>query len=118
MGLELVASIAVSLVTGGSAVWAARAARRTPKQERRDDFTTIVTELRTDLKNVKSELGEQKAEATEQRQRLAGQDFAIRYLTGWVRSLYGDMRRTGIEPPAPPQPMPTEVRQYLDDLGV
>jgi hypothetical protein len=77
-----------------------------------------VKELRVDLKNVKSELGEQKAEAREQRKRLAGQDFAIRYLTGWVRGLYSDMRRTGIEPPAPPQPMPTEVRQYLDDIGV
>lgn len=118
MGPDAIASVVAAIATGGFAAWGARSARRTKRQEKRDDFTAVTDRMERDIARQDRRIDELEAESADQRTRLTGQDFTIRYLTGWVRSLYGYMRKTGIEPPAPPQPMPTEVRQYLDDIGV
>lgn len=118
MGPDAIASAVAAIATGGFAAWGARSARRTRRQENRDDFTAVVKELRTDVKDLRAELGVQKQESKDQRQRLAGQDFAIRYLVSWVRSLVGYIRAQRLEPPAPPQPVPPEVQAYLNDIGV
>jgi hypothetical protein len=121
MGAEMLtalSALAVATVTAVGAVATAVVGRRQPRgQRRRDDFTTIVGELRTSLGEVKTELAEQKAASERDRVRITAQDFAIRYLAGWARSLVGYMRQAQLEPPPPPQPVPDEVRPFLHDIN-
>ncbi|MFJ9020815.1 hypothetical protein ACIRPU_12645 [Streptomyces sp. NPDC102259] len=121
MGAEMLtalSALAVATVTAGGMVLTAIVGRRPPRgQQRRDDFTTIVGELRTSLGEVKSELAEQKAQSERDRSRIGAQDFALRYVAGWCRTLVGYMRDQRLEPPPPPQPVPDEVRPYLHDLN-
>jgi hypothetical protein len=116
--LTALSALAVAVVTALGAVITAVVGRRQPRgQRRRDDFTTIVGELRTSLTDVKTELGKQKEQSERDRARVTAQEFAIRYLAGWARSLVGYMREQRLEPPPPPQPVPDEVRPYLHDIS-
>lgn len=116
--LTALSALAVATVTAGGMVLTAVVGRRQPRgQQRRDDFTTIVGELRTSLGEVKTELAEQKAASERDRRRITAQDFALQYIAGWARSLVGYMREQRLEPPPPPQPIPDEVRPYLHDIG-
>ena len=121
MGAEMLtalSALAVATVTAGGMVLTAVVGRRQPRgQQRRDDFTVMVGELRTSLGEVKSELAEQKTQSERDRARIGAQDFALRYLAGWCRTLVGYMRDQRLEPPPPPQPVPDEVRPYLHDIG-
>lgn len=122
MGTEMLtalSALAVAVVTALGAIVTAVVGRRQPRgQQRRDDFTTIVKELRTSLGEVKTDLAEQKAASQRDRDRITAQDFTIRYLLGWVRSLVGHIRRSGSEPPPRPEPVPDEVIPYLHDVGL
>ncbi|WP_329292821.1 hypothetical protein [Streptomyces pseudovenezuelae] len=116
--LTALSALAVAVVTALGAVITAVVGRRQPRgQRRRDDFTTIVGELRTSLTEVKDELGKQKEQSERDRARVTAQEFAIRYLAGWARSLVSYMRQQHLEPPPPPQPVPDEVRPYLHDIS-
>jgi len=116
--LTALSALAVAVVTAFGAVITAIVGRRQPRgQRRRDDFTTIVGELRTSLAEVKTDLGKQKEQSERDRARITAQDFAIRYLAGWARSLVGYMRQQQLEPPPPPQPIPEEVRPFLHDIN-
>jgi len=116
--LTALSALAVALVTAVGGIVTAIVGRRQPRgQQRRDDFTTIVGELRTSLGEVKTELADQKAASERDRSRITAQDYAIRYLAGWARSLVGYMRQAQLEPPPPPQPVPDEVRPYLHDIN-
>lgn len=121
MGAEMLtalSALAVATVTAGGMVLTAVVGRRQPRgQQRRDDFTVMVGELRTSLGEVKSELAEQKTQSERDRARIGAQDFALRYLAGWCRTLVGYMRAQRLEPPPPPQPVPEEVRPFLHDLN-
>jgi hypothetical protein len=110
--------VVVAVVSAGASVWAGRSARRTKRQEKRDDFTVVTDRMDREIARQGSRIDELETESEQQRTRLTGQDFTIRYLTNWVRSLYGVIRTSEIEPPVPPQPMPPEVQQYLHDIGV
>ncbi|MER7088668.1 MULTISPECIES: hypothetical protein [Streptomyces] len=115
--LTALSALAVAGVTALGGIATAVIGRRQPRgQQRRDDFTTIVGELRTSLGEVKTELAEQKEASKQDRARIAAQDQALRYLAGWARSLVGYMRRQQLEPPPPPQPVPDEVAPYLHDI--
>lgn len=113
-----VAAILVSVATLGGTVYTARAGRRSARQEARDDFTVITDRMELELARLAKRVDEQELEAVQQRARVAGQEYTIRYLAGWVRSLVGFVRTSGLEPPPAPQPVPQEVRPYLDGLGV
>ncbi|MFF7067289.1 hypothetical protein [Streptomyces pseudovenezuelae] len=116
--LTALSALAVAVVTALGAVITAVVGRRQPRgQRRRDDFTTIVGELRTSLTEVKTDLGKQKEQSERDRARVTAQEFAIRYLAGWARSLVAYMRDQRLEPPPPPQPVPDEVRPYLHDIS-
>lgn len=116
--LTALSALAVALVTAAGGILTAVVGRRQPRgQQRRDDFTTIVKELRISLSEVKTELAEQKEASEEARARLGAQDFALRYIAAWARSLVAYMREQRLEPPPPPQPIPEEVRPYLHDIG-
>jgi len=111
-------AIPVSVATLGGTIYTARAGRRTRGQERRDDFTAVTDRMQLELERLDKRVDEQELEAAEQRARISGQEYTIRYLAGWVRTLVGYIQTSGLEPPPPPQPVPAEVRPYLHDLGV
>lgn len=108
----------VAMASAGVTAWGARSARRTKRDHRRDDFTVVTDRMEREITRQGARIDELEAESEQARLRLTGQDFTIRYFVSWTRSLYGHIRKTGVEPPAPPQPMPDEVRQYLHDIGV
>lgn len=118
--LTAVSALAVAVVTAAGGIVTAVVGRRQPRRprgaERRDDFTTIVGELRTSLGEVKQELADQKTQSDQDRRRITEQDFALRYIAGWARSLVAYMRQARLEPPPPPQPIPDEVRPFLYDI--
>lgn len=117
MSPETWASIAVSAVTGGCGVWAARSARRTPRQERRDDFTTVTDRLDKEIARLQQRIGEQESESARQRERIGDQDLAMGWLLARVRVLVGYIRQSGLEPPAP-APMSERARQYIHHIDV
>lgn len=120
MSVDWTALSALGVATVGLAgtVYTAKAGRRTRHQERRDDFEVITAELRREVDRLSKRVDDQELDATEWRARVASQDFTIRYLVGWVRSLVGLVQTSGLELPPPPRPIPEEVRPYLRDLNV
>lgn len=101
-GLALVATV------GG--VVSARSARRTKRQEARDDFTEI-------KKALKEQAAELKADLAVQQDQITGQGAAIAWLVTDRRSLVGVIRTAGLKVPQP-RPIPQRARPYLDHIDV
>jgi DNA-binding cell septation regulator SpoVG len=112
MNVETWAWGGVSVATGVCGVWAARAARRTPRQEKRDDFTVVTKEIRTSLADVKKELAEQKAESARQDERLTDQALALEWLQRRLRDILARVRNAGLEVP-PAEPIPERARKHI-----
>ncbi|MFE9124991.1 hypothetical protein ACFYOF_06145 [Streptomyces sp. NPDC007148] len=116
--LTAVSALAVAMVTAVGGVVTAIVGRRQPRgQSRRDDFTAVTDRMEREITRQGEKIDELEEEAERDRARITAQDFAIRYLAGWARSLVGYMRRAQLEPPPPPQPMPDEVAPYLHDIS-
>ena len=113
-----ISAIGVSLATAAGTVYTAWAGRRTRGQERRADFNAITGRLDKEVERLERRAEEQELEAAQQRARLASQEWTIRYLASWVRSLVATVRAAGQEPPPPPAPVPEEVIPYLHGIGV
>ncbi|MFF7023069.1 hypothetical protein ACFY97_18950 [Streptomyces klenkii] len=118
MSPETITSVAVSLATAVCGVWAARAARRTPRQERRDDFVAVTDQQGRAIQRLEARAERQEEEAKRQREQIAAQDATIGYLHLWVRHLVTHIRGLGHEPPPAPQPVPDEVRRFLRGIDV
>lgn len=104
-------TIIVAALTAGGTLGVGRAARRSPRQERRDDFDKITTRLDGEIERLERRI-------TRQDTSIAGQAAAIGYLHSWIRSLVAFTRSEGLEPPAAPQPVPDEARPFLHNIGV
>lgn len=116
MSAEFWASIGVSVATAGAGVWAARSARRTPKQERRDDFTAITEQQGKAIVRLEQRVERGEAEVEKQRERIGDQDEAIGWLLNRVRGLVSYIRtNTALEPPAP-EPMSERARKYIHHI--
>ncbi|MFD0405633.1 hypothetical protein [Kitasatospora sp. NPDC127116] len=111
-------ALGVSAVTLAGTVYTARAGRRSAAAERRDDFRVVTNRMERELERLGKRLDEQELESVQQKARLAGQEYSIRYLAGWVRSMVGFVRASGLEPPPAPQPVPEDVRPFLQGLDV
>lgn len=111
-----VSAVGVSAVTAGGVAYTAWAGRRTRGQERRDDFSVVTDRMERELERLGKRVDEQELQATQDRARLSGQEFTIRYLCGWLRSMVGFIQASGLEPPPAPRPMPEDVRPYLSDI--
>ncbi|WP_153183181.1 hypothetical protein [Streptomyces sp. E5N91] len=110
-------ALAVAAVTAVGGIVTAVVGRRQPRgQRRRDDFTVVTERMDREITRQGERIDELEADAEQDRARITAQDFAIRYLAGWARSLVGYMRTQQLEPPPPPQPVPDEVRPYLHDI--
>lgn len=117
--LTALSALAVAGVTAVGGVVTTIVGRRQPRgQQRRDDFKEIVKELRQNQVDLKAELTVQKEQSARDRERITAQDYTMRYMVGWVRSLVGYIRQSHLEPPPPPQPVPDEVQQWLHDVGL
>ncbi|MFG2747997.1 hypothetical protein [Streptomyces xanthophaeus] len=117
MNPETWASIGVSAVTGVSGVWAVRAARRTPRQERRDDFVAVSEQQGKAIERLEQRIKAREAEAETQRERLSENDEAIAWLLVRIRDLVGSIRKGGAEPPAP-RPMSARAARVLERSDV
>ncbi|MER7813744.1 hypothetical protein ABZ714_30800 [Streptomyces sp. NPDC006798] len=106
MTIETWIQAVLALVGTGGGVVAARAARRTRQQERRDDFTAVTERMARDIARQDERIASLETRAADQRD-------TIGYLIDWVRSLTSYIRKSGLEPPAPPQPVPDAAREYL-----
>ncbi len=116
--LTALSALAVAGVTAVGGVATALVGRRQPRgQQRRDDFTAITDRLGQHIERLEKRIDEQEADSERDRVRITAQDFAIRYIAGWARTLVGYMRQAQLEPPPPPQPVPDEVRPYLHDIS-
>lgn len=113
-------------MTAAGGVATAVIGRRQPRaSSRRDDFVIVTDQHRKEIERLDRRVDELESDAerdreraTRDRQKIHSQDFALRYVAGWVRDLVGYIRRAGLEPPAPPLPMPDEIQPYLHDIGV
>ncbi|HEX5596099.1 MAG TPA: hypothetical protein VFX61_08825 [Micromonosporaceae bacterium] len=117
--LTALSALAVAGVTAVGGVVTAIIGRRQPRgQRRRDDFAAVTARLDKDIERLERRLTEQEAKAAEAQQRITAQDFTIRYLVGWLRSLVTFIRRSQLEPPPPPEPVPPEAEPFLHDVGL
>lgn len=117
MNAETWASIGVSAVTGLSGVWAVRAARRTPRQERRDDFVAVSEQQGKAIERLETRVQQGETKAELQQERLAENDEAIAWLLVRIRDLVGAVRKNGGEPPAP-RPMSARAARVLERSDV
>lgn len=110
MNVDTWVQIGAGTATTVAAAFVGRAARRTRRQESRDDFTVIKDALNGRIDELKSEMDDQ-------RKLVGDQAEALGYLVIRVRSLVGYIRKAGLEPPAPP-PIPERARDYLSHIDV
>ncbi|MER5461686.1 hypothetical protein ABT010_13550 [Streptomyces sp. NPDC002668] len=108
-------TVGATVLTGGFAAWGARSARRTKRQENRDDFTEIKKALREQAAELKGQAAELKTDMARQQDQINGQGAAISWLVVDRRSLVGVIRKAGLKPPVP-RPIPERARPYLDSI--
>lgn len=128
MGAEMLtalSALAVATVTAAGGVATTIVGRRQPRgTRRRDDFTAVTDKLGQHIERLERRIEEQDQRIEEQEQesdrdraRITAQDYAIRYIAGWARSLVAYMREQRLEPPPPPQPIPDEVQPFLHNIN-
>ncbi|MFD8088598.1 hypothetical protein [Streptomyces malaysiensis] len=115
MGVDTWVQAGMAVVGAVGGIVAARSARRTKRQERRDDFTAVTGQMEKTIQRLESRMEDRELEAERQRDRIGQQDAAIGWLLSRVRSLTGYIRQRGMEPPAP-DPVPLEAREYIRNL--
>jgi hypothetical protein len=110
MGADTWVQAGMAVVAAAGGVVSARSARRTKRQEKRDDFTEIKKALNERIDDLKDDL-------TGQQEQITGQGAAISWLVVDRRSLVSYIRKSGLEPPAP-RPIPDRAKPYLDSIDV
>ena len=108
MGVETWVSAGMTALTVVGGVVTARAARRTKRQEKRDDFTAIKDALNERIDDLKEDL-------VGQQEQITGQGAAIAWLIDDRGRLVGYIRTAGMEPPAP-RPIPARARPHLEHI--
>jgi hypothetical protein len=110
MGADTWVQAGMAVVAAAGGVVSARSARRTKRQEKRDDFTEIKKALNERIDDLKDDL-------TGQQEQITGQGAAISWLVVDRRGLVSYIRTAGLEPPAP-RPIPDRAKPYLDSIDV
>ncbi|WP_406189000.1 hypothetical protein [[Kitasatospora] papulosa] len=108
-----VSSGVVGVASAAAATWSGRAARRTRRDHRRDDFTVVTDAMRQEMKRQGQRISELEQVSDRQDQRLEGAGVAISYLIDRVRGLTTWVRSSGLEPPAA-APIPARAREFID----
>ncbi|MFJ5967871.1 hypothetical protein [Streptomyces sp. NPDC093060] len=102
----------LALVGTAGGVVSARSARRTRRQEKRDDFLAVTEQQGKAIERLEARVQRQEAEADKQRERVADQDEAISWLLHRVRTLVSHMKKGGMEPPVA-EPMSERAARYI-----
>ncbi|MFF0277434.1 hypothetical protein [Streptomyces sp. NPDC004330] len=102
----------VGVASAVATFWGGRAARRTRRDHRRDDFTVVTDRMEKEILRQAKQLNNLAAAAEVQEQRLEGAGVAISYLIERVRGLTTWVRSAGLEPPAAP-PIPERAREFI-----
>ncbi|MFF3620078.1 hypothetical protein [Streptomyces sp. NPDC002467] len=103
-------------LTGAAAVasaFAGRAARRSKRQESRDDFAAVTDRMDKELLRQGGEINALREQANLAEKRVEGALVAVGYLIDRVRGLSVHIRSLGMEPPAAP-PVPPKAREFID----
>ena len=108
MTVEIWVQAGLALVATVGGVVSARSARRTKRQEARDDFAVFT-------KALNERIAELKAEQAGQQDQITGQGAAIAWLVTDRQSLVGVIRGAGLKVPRP-RPIPDRARPYLDHI--
>ncbi|MFF3998507.1 hypothetical protein ACFYX8_35025 [Streptomyces cyaneofuscatus] len=108
-----VSSGVVGVASAVAATWSGRAARRTRRDHRRDDFTVVTDAMRQEMKRQGQRISELEQVSDRQDQRLEGAGVAISYLLDRVRGLTSWVRAAGLEPPAA-APIPEQARDFIN----
>ncbi|GGW98532.1 hypothetical protein [Streptomyces chartreusis] len=98
----------LAIVGAAGGVVAARSARRTKRQEKRDDFSVVTDRMDKELKRQGEKLDLQQ-------EQLTGQGAAIAWLVDDRGRLVGYIRKAGLEPPAP-RAIPARARPFLEHI--
>lgn len=117
MGVDTWVQAGMAVVGSMGAVVSARSARRTKRQERRDDFTVVTDRMEREINRQGRRIDELEQDTATQQEQITGQGAAISWLVVDRRSLVGYIRTKGLEPPAP-RPIPPRARPYLDHIDV
>jgi hypothetical protein len=107
----------LALVGTAGGVVAARSARRTRRQERRDDFLAVTEQQGKAIERLEKRLEAREAEAEKWRERISDQDEALGWLLHRLRSLVSHMKKAGLEPP-PADPMSDRAARYIHHIDV
>lgn len=107
------AGMAVVAAAGG--VVSARSARRTKRQEKRDDFLAVTEQQGKAIERLEARVLRQETEAEKQRERIGDQDEAIGWLLHRVRTLVSHIKKAGMEPPVS-EPMSERAARYIRNI--
>ncbi|MFF5445504.1 hypothetical protein [Streptomyces sp. NPDC012888] len=112
MSAETWASIGVTGATAVAGIFAGRAARRTRRQESRDDFTAVTEAMGKELARQAGDIKALRERADVAENRVEGAVVAVGYLIERVRGLSVLIRSVGMEPPKAP-PIPDKAREFI-----
>lgn len=115
MSVDTWVSAGMTAVAAAGGVISARAARRTKRQERRDDFTVVTDRMERELRRQGDRIDELESEAASQQEQLTGQGAAIAWLVDDRGRLIRCIRKAGMEPPSA-LPIPPRARPFLTHL--
>lgn len=124
MNVDTWVQVGAGTATTVAAAWVGRAARRTRRQESRDDFTAVSRQQAAINKQQAEAIGRlenrvrlREEEAEAQRERIAEFDEGVAWLLTRVRDLVTAIRKTGAEPP-PARPMSARAARILERSDV
>lgn len=115
MGVDTWVQAGMAMVAAAGGVVSARSARRTKRQERRDDFTAITEQQGKAIERLEARVLRQEEDSEKQRERIGDQDEAIGWLLHRVRSLVSHIKKAGLEPPAA-EPMTDQAARYIRNI--
>jgi hypothetical protein len=115
MGVDTWVQAGMAVVAAAGGVVSARSARRTKRQERRDDFTAITEQQGKAIERLEARVLRQEEDSEKQRERIGDQDEAIGWLLHRVRSLVSHIKKAGLEPPAA-EPMTDQAARYIRNI--
>lgn len=108
---------AMAVVATAGGVVSARAARRTKRQERRDDLALVTARMDKDIERLERRVERQENDLAGQQEQITGQGAAIAWLVDDRRSLVVYIRGAGLEPPLQ-RPIPERARPYLESIDL
>lgn len=117
MGVDTWIQAGMTALTVVGGVATARSARRTKRQERRDDFTVVTEQQGKAIERLEKRIVQREQEAERLGQRISDQDEAINWLRTRLRDLVGAFRIRGEEPP-PARPIPERAARILNGFDV